>query len=66
MKSSDNCNCKNLVERKVNDILPIAGIMIEVRNAPALVCEDCGEIQYDGKYILDLEKKIQRRQKQAA
>jgi hypothetical protein len=40
--------------------------MIEVRDAPALVCDDCGEIQFDGKYILDLEKKIQRRQKQAA
>ncbi len=66
MKSLNNCECEKLVEIKVDDIIPIAGIMIEVRAAPALVCQDCGEIQFDGKYILDLEKKVRQQQQQAA
>lgn len=66
MKSSSSCECKKLVKRKVTDIIPIAGMMIEVIDAPALVCEECGEVQFDGKYILDLEKKLLKQQRQAA
>lgn len=66
MKSLNNCDCENLVKRKVTAVIPIAGILIEVKNAPALVCEDCGEIQFDGKYILGLEKKLKRQQKVTA
>ena len=66
MKYSTDCDCDTLIKTKVTDIIPIAGIMVEVKDAPALVCENCGEIQYDGKFILDLEKKLLRQQKQYA
>ena len=66
MKSSNNCNCENLVKRKVTDTIPVAGRMIEVNDAPARVCLDCGEIYFEGKYLLNLEKEIKDREKQAA
>lgn len=65
MKSSD-CECKKLVKKKIDDRLPIGGQMIDVVNAPALVCEDCGEIQFDGDYILRLEREVKRQHKKAA
>ncbi len=67
MKSNKNCNCENLVKRKVTDTLPIAGQMVKVENAPARVCQDCGEVHFEGKFLLDLEKKLtSKREKQAA
>lgn len=67
MKSNKSCNCENLVEQKVTDTIPIAGQMVKVKDAPALVCEDCGEVHFDGRFILDLEKKlVTAREKQAA
>jgi YgiT-type zinc finger domain-containing protein len=67
MKSNKNCNCENLVKRKVTDTLPIAGQMVKVENAPARVCQDCGEVHFEGRFLLDLEKKlINTREKQAA
>lgn len=66
MKSSTNCECKKLVKRKVTDTLPIAGRMVKVVDAPARVCLDCGEIHFEGKYLLELERKILGRSKQAA
>ena len=66
MKSNKDCNCKNLVKRKITDIIPIAGQMVKVENAPALVCEDCAEIHFEGRFLLDLEKKLSTREKKAA
>jgi YgiT-type zinc finger domain-containing protein len=66
MKSKNNCNCENLVKRKVTDTLPIAGQMVKVKDAPARVCADCGEVQFEGRFILDLEKELLKREKQAA
>jgi YgiT-type zinc finger domain-containing protein len=66
MKSNNNCNCENLVERKVTDTIPIAGQMVKVKDAPARVCADCGEIHFEGRFLLDLEKKLLKREKQAA
>jgi YgiT-type zinc finger domain-containing protein len=66
MKSNNNCNCENLVERKVTDTLPIAGQMVKVKDAPARVCAGCGEIHFEGRFLLDLEKKLLKREKQAA
>lgn len=54
---SIDCSCQNQVKRLVSDKLPIAGQLIEVIDAPAYVCLDCGEIYFEGEYILDLEKK---------
>lgn len=62
----ENCPCENLVKRKVTEIIPLAGQAVKVVDAPARVCLDCGEIHFDGKFILDLEKKLLRRAKQAA
>jgi YgiT-type zinc finger domain-containing protein len=67
MKSNKNCNCENLVKRKITDMLPIAGQMVKVENAPARVCQDCGEVHFEGRFLLDLEKKLtNKREKQAA
>ncbi len=43
---------------KVSNTIPLAGIMVELKDAPALVCQSCGEIHYEGRYILDLEKSL--------
>jgi YgiT-type zinc finger domain-containing protein len=66
MKLNNNCNCENLVKRKVTDTIPIAGQMVKVTDAPARVCADCGEIHFEGRFILDLEKKLLKREKQPA
>jgi YgiT-type zinc finger domain-containing protein len=66
MKSNKNCNCENLVKRKVTDTIPIAGRMVKVEDIPARVCADCGEVQFEGRFILDLEKELLKREKQAA
>jgi YgiT-type zinc finger domain-containing protein len=67
MKSSKSCSHDNLIKQKVTDTLPIAGQMVKVKDALALVCQDCGEVHFEGRYILDLEKKLtSAREKQAA
>ncbi len=66
MKSNKNCNCENLVKRKVTDTIPIAGRMIKVVDAPARVCLDCGEVNFEGRFLLDLEKTLALRERQAA
>jgi YgiT-type zinc finger domain-containing protein len=66
MKSNKNCNCEVLVKREVTDTLPIAGRMVKVENAPARVCQDCGEVHFEGRFLLDLEKKLLKQEKQAA
>jgi ribosome-binding protein aMBF1 (putative translation factor) len=40
--------------------------MVKVENAPARVCQDCGEIHFEGRFLLDLEKQHTAREKQAA
>jgi hypothetical protein len=40
--------------------------MVKVTDAPARVCADCGEIYFEGRFILDLEKKLFKREKKAA
>jgi YgiT-type zinc finger domain-containing protein len=66
MKSNKNCNHENLVKRKVTDTLRIAGQMVKVKDAPARVCESCGEVHFEGRFLLDLEKELLKREKQAA
>ncbi len=66
MKSNKNCKCEVLVKRKITDTLPIAGRMVKVENAPARVCQDCGEVHFEGRFLLDLEKQLTAREKQAA
>ncbi len=65
MKRS-KCQCEKLVERKITNTIPLGGEMVKVEDAPARVCLDCGEIYFDGRYIVNLEKKLLRRAKQAA
>ncbi len=66
MKDSSKCACENLKETKVSQFIKIAGQEIFVENIPARVCDDCGEAHLEGRFLLDLEKKLLRRQKQAA
>ena len=66
MKSSTNCNCEKLKRALVTKTIRIGSKSVKVENAPAQICEDCGEIHFDGRYILDLEKQLESREKQAA
>ncbi len=66
MKSNKNCNCDKLVKRKVTDTISIAGRMVKVENVPVLVCQDCGEIHFEGRYLINLEKDIISRERKAA
>jgi YgiT-type zinc finger domain-containing protein len=51
-----NCKCENQKREKITKKIPIGGTIVLVENAPARVCQDCGEIYFDGKYLLELEK----------
>ncbi|CAN5488231.1 hypothetical protein BH10ACI1_BH10ACI1_06870 [soil metagenome] len=53
-----NCSCKNQKREKITKEIPLAGTKVLVKDAPARVCQDCGEIYFDGKYLLELEKKL--------
>ncbi len=66
MKSLNSCRCENLVKKKVTDKIPIGGHLVEVIDAPARVCQDCGEIHFEGRHLLNLEKEIEERVKKAA
>lgn len=62
----ENCNHKNRKREKITKEIPIAGQYVSVQDAPARVCQDCGEIYFDGKYIVALEKKVLKKQMQPA
>jgi YgiT-type zinc finger domain-containing protein len=51
---------------KVTQFIRIAGQDVLVENAPARVCQDCGEIHFEGRFLLNVEKKLLRQRKQAA
>lgn len=61
-----NCNCENCKSEKITKEIPIAGTRILVKDAPARVCQDCGAIYFDGRYILELEKKLLKLKPQPA
>ncbi len=61
-----NCGCENLKREKVTTKIPLGGTKVLVQDAPARVCQDCGEIYFDGKYIVALEKKVLKKQMQPA
>lgn len=46
--------------------IPIGGTEILIEDAPARICQDCGETYLNGKYLLELEKKVLRRKLQTA
>ena len=66
MKHSTNCNCEKLKLEKVTKFIRIARRRVLVKDAPARVCQDCGEIHFEGRYLLNLEKELEKREKQAA
>jgi YgiT-type zinc finger domain-containing protein len=66
MKSNKDCKHEIMIERKVTDTMPIAGRMVKVKDAPARVCESCGEVHFEGRFLLNLEKSLIERKKQAA
>ena len=56
-----DCECggsaqKRLVSRK----FLIRDVRVEVRDIPAFVCDNCGEVYYDGPSILRIERKLER------
>lgn len=66
MKSLTKCGCKKLRRTKVSKTIRIANQSVDIQDAPARICDDCGEIHFEGRFLLDLEKKLERLEKQAA
>ncbi len=51
---------------KVTTTLRIAGQSVLVQDAPAVICQKCGQFAINGKYTLELEKKLLNQQPIAA
>ena len=66
MKSSNDCKCENLKREKIAKFIRIGNRRVLVKDAPARVCQDCGEIHFEGRFLLNLEKDLEKREKQAA
>ena len=58
--------CKKFTREKITKEIPIGGTKVLVQDAPADVCVKCGSIYFDGRYILELEKKVKKAQHQPA
>jgi YgiT-type zinc finger domain-containing protein len=63
---SNKCSHPKMQQTQISKQLPIAGKMINVVNAPARICVDCGEVHFEGKFLLNLEKEVLNKQKKAA
>jgi len=61
-----DCHCKKTKPAKVTKEIRIGGTTVLVEDAPADVCQTCGEIYFHGKYLMELEKKIKKGQFQPA
>ncbi len=46
-----DCNCTKQRQTKVTKEIPLAGTRVLLENVTAWVCQDCGEIYFDGKMI---------------
>lgn len=66
MKYSKNCNCQKLSSQKLDMEIPVAGQKVFVKDVPIRVCDDCGEIYVDGKFIINLERQVKRKSKKVA
>lgn len=58
MKESTDCKCEKIKREKVTQVIRIAKQDVLIENAPARVCQDCGEIYLEGRFILNLEGKL--------
>ena len=58
--------CEKFTREKVTKEIPIAGTKVLVQDAPADVCVKCGSIYFDGRYLLELEKKLLKLKPQTA
>ncbi|CAN5197260.1 hypothetical protein BH20ACI1_BH20ACI1_14630 [soil metagenome] len=66
MKYSTDCKCEKMKREKVTQVIRIAKQDVLIENAPARVCQECGEIYIEGRFLLNLEKKLLKRAKQPA
>lgn len=57
MEIKKSCH-HNFKSEKITKTISIAKQEILIKDAPAKICRDCGEVAINGKYILDLEKKL--------
>jgi YgiT-type zinc finger domain-containing protein len=62
----ENCSCRNTKPAKVTKEIRVAGTTVLVQDAPVNICQTCGEIYFDGKYIMELSKKIKKSEIQPA
>jgi YgiT-type zinc finger domain-containing protein len=57
----ENCSCRNTKPEKITKEISIGTEKVLVQDAPARVCLDCGEIYFDGKYIMELTRKVRKK-----
>ena len=61
------CECGAVEQKKkISKEISAAGMKVWVENIDELVCENCGEICFDGETLLKLERDIKRRERIAA
>jgi YgiT-type zinc finger domain-containing protein len=58
MKNFMDCSCRNQKRKKVTKEIRLAGTTVLLENVTAWECQDCGEFYFDGKYLMDLERKL--------
>ena len=58
-RKASKCDCSGKMDRRlVSKTIPLAGRRVRVEDVPASVCEECGEVYFDGPTLLKLEKKL--------
>ncbi len=56
------CYCGTLTERKkITRKVPIGQQDVLLENVDADICPNCGEIYFDGKMLLDVEKAVKKK-----
>ncbi|MGB4439747.1 MAG: type II toxin-antitoxin system MqsA family antitoxin [Sedimentibacter sp.] len=51
--------CKGeMLNKNTNYILDLVGSIIIIKNAPSLVCEQCGEVVYESNVMKKIEKMV--------
>jgi YgiT-type zinc finger domain-containing protein len=61
----EDCNCQNTKREKVTREIPLAGKKVLLKDVTAWVCQDCGEMFFNGKFITKLNKKLRQSRRKA-
>jgi YgiT-type zinc finger domain-containing protein len=54
----EDCYCKNTKRKKVTTEIRLAGRTVLLENVMAWECQDCSALYFNGKYLMELERKL--------